>query len=72
MQDQKMSPSAQKEASMLQPHPPIIRTAANALADRNIPLMEYRQQIEWRCGYPSVLAVQYAVFYSGSLDLGLS
>lgn len=42
--------------------PPIIRTAAKALANRNIPVVEYGQQIQWRHGEPVVLLlVEWAV-----------
>lgn len=46
-----------KEMSSLQPHAHITRVAAKALADRNIPVVEYGQQIEWRNGDPVVLLV---------------
>lgn len=54
---QKMEPLPQKEMSSLQVHLPITRVAAKALTDRNIPVVEYGQQIEWRCGDPVVLLV---------------
>lgn len=54
-----MEPPPQKEISSLQPHLPITRLAAKALADRNIPVVEYGQQIEWRCGDPVVLLVSF-------------
>ena len=67
---QKMEPSPQKETSSLQPHAPIVRTAAKALADKNIPLVEYGSQVEWRCGYPLVLLVRDEIFYSAIQSLG--
>ncbi|KAJ6134463.1 hypothetical protein N7523_000785 [Penicillium sp. IBT 18751x] len=57
-----MEQPPQKETSWLQPHAHIIRVAVKALADNNIPLMEYGQQIQWRHGNPVVLAlVEWAV-----------
>ena len=43
-----------------------MRTAAKALIDREIPLMEYGSQVEWRCGYPLVLLVRNDAFYPGN------
>jgi hypothetical protein len=54
-----MEPLPQKE---LQPHLPILRVAAKALADKNIPVVEYGQQIQWRCGDPVVLLVSDKIF----------
>jgi len=57
-----MEPLPQKEPSLLQPHAPIVRVAAKALADKNIPVVEYGQQIQWRCGDPVVLLVSSKTF----------
>ncbi|KAJ5819149.1 hypothetical protein N7474_004740 [Penicillium riverlandense] len=57
-----MDPQLQRETSWLQPHAPIVKVAAKALADRNIPVVEYGQQIQWRNGDPVVLLlVEWAV-----------
>ncbi|KAL4914454.1 hypothetical protein BDW62DRAFT_220123 [Aspergillus aurantiobrunneus] len=50
-----MEPQPQKETPSLQPHARIVRVAAKAIADKNIPVVEYGQQIEWRHGDPVVL-----------------
>lgn len=52
----------QKETSSLQLHAPIVRVAAKALADKNIPVMEYGQQIQWRNGDPVALLVRTKIF----------
>lgn len=52
-----MDPPSQKETTSLQPHAPTMRVAAKALADKNIPVVEYGQQIQWRHGDPVVLLV---------------
>ncbi|KAJ5747474.1 uncharacterized protein N7511_009170 [Penicillium nucicola] len=57
-----MEPLPQKETPTLQPHAPTVRVAAKALADQNIPAVEYGQQIQWRFGDPVVLLlVEWAV-----------
>ncbi|KAE8381581.1 hypothetical protein BDV26DRAFT_255432 [Aspergillus bertholletiae] len=51
-----------KETSSRQIVAPIVREAAKALADKNIPMVEYGQQIQWRHGEPVVLLlVEWAV-----------
>ncbi|GFF52574.1 hypothetical protein IFM51744_07882 [Aspergillus udagawae] len=51
-----------KETPSLQPHARFIRIAARALANKNIPVVEYGQQIQWRHGEPVVLLlVEWAV-----------
>ncbi|OJJ50323.1 hypothetical protein ASPZODRAFT_58781 [Penicilliopsis zonata CBS 506.65] len=43
-------------------HAPIVRLAARALADKNIPVVEYGQQVQYRGGDPMVLLlVEWAV-----------
>lgn len=54
---ERWSNSARKSHHRYNPMPPIIRTAAKALANRNIPVVEYGQQIQWRHGEPVVLLV---------------
>ncbi|KAG2412945.1 hypothetical protein HFD88_010504 [Aspergillus terreus] len=45
-----------------QPHAPLVRIAAKALADKEIPMVEYGQQIQWRHGDPvGLLLVEWAV-----------
>ncbi|GFF46548.1 hypothetical protein IFM46972_08068 [Aspergillus udagawae] len=44
-----------EETPSLQPHARFIRIAAKALANKNIPVVEYGQQIQWRHGEPVVL-----------------
>ncbi|PLN79010.1 hypothetical protein BDW42DRAFT_173823 [Aspergillus taichungensis] len=57
-----MEPSPQKETPSLQPHAPIMRAAGKDLANKNIPLVEYGSQVQWRCGYPLVLLlIEWAV-----------
>ncbi|KAJ5888415.1 hypothetical protein N7495_008456 [Penicillium taxi] len=36
-------------------HAPIVSVAAKALAEKNIPIVEYGEQIQWRYGDPAVL-----------------
>ncbi|EED14423.1 conserved hypothetical protein [Talaromyces stipitatus ATCC 10500] len=50
-----MEPQPQKETSSLQPHASIVRVAAKALVDKNIPVVEYGQQVQWRRGDPVAL-----------------
>lgn len=50
-----MEPQPLKETSWLQNHLPIVRVAAKALVDKNIPVVEYGQQVLWRLGDPVVL-----------------
>jgi hypothetical protein len=52
-----MDPPPEKEKLSLQPHAPTISVAAKALADKNIPVVEYGQQIQSRHGDPVVLLV---------------
>ncbi|KAF3013115.1 hypothetical protein E8E15_001841 [Penicillium rubens] len=43
-------------------HAPIVRVAAKALVEKNIPIVEYGEQIQWRYGDPVVLLrVEWAV-----------
>ncbi|PLB47298.1 hypothetical protein P170DRAFT_362036 [Aspergillus steynii IBT 23096] len=51
-----------EETSLTQHHAPIISVAAKALAKKDIPVVEYGQQIQWRYGDPVVLLrVEWAV-----------
>jgi hypothetical protein len=52
-----MEPSSQEETFQQQIHHPIVRIAAEALADGGIRVVEYGQHIEWRHGDPVVLMV---------------
>lgn len=65
MHEQKIEPSPRYKTASQQPHAPIISAAAKALIDREIPLMEYGSQVEWRHGYPLVLMVRNNAFYPG-------
>jgi hypothetical protein len=53
-----MESQPQKKTSSLQCHGPIVRVAAKALVDKNIPMVEYGQQVQWRYGDPVVLLVR--------------
>lgn len=57
-----MEPLPRKETTSLQLHAPILSVATKALADKNIPVMEYGQQIQWRWGDPVVLLVSIDTF----------
>jgi hypothetical protein len=43
-------------------HAPIVRVAAKALVEKNIPIVEYGEQIQWRYGDPVVLLVSIKAF----------
>lgn len=58
-----MEPQPQKETLWLQDHAPIVRVAAKALVDKNIPVVEYGQQVMWRLGDPVVLLVSDKDFW---------
>ena len=57
-----MEPLPRKETTSLQEYAPIVSVAAKALADKNIPVMEYGQQIQWRWGDPVALLVSIDPF----------
>lgn len=46
-----------EETLSTQHHAPIVSVAAKALVEKNIPVMEYGEQIQWRYGDPVVLLV---------------
>ena len=48
----------QNKTPRLQHHAPVVSAAAKALADENIPVVEYGEQIRWRHGDPIVLSVR--------------
>lgn len=41
---------------------PIVSVAAKALADKNIPVVEFEKQVKWRHGDPVVLTVSNKTF----------
>ncbi|KAJ5219981.1 hypothetical protein N7468_009185 [Penicillium chermesinum] len=52
----------QEETLPRQHHAPIVSVAAKALAEKNIPVVEYGEQIQWRYGDPVLLLrVEWAV-----------
>ena len=57
--DSKMESPIQK---WIQPCLPIVSVAAKALADKNIPVVEFGQQVKWRHGDPVVLSVSNKAF----------
>lgn len=59
LDDSKMELSPRKQ---IQPCLPIMRVAAKALSDKNIPVVEYGQQVRWRHGDPMVLFVSSKTF----------
>lgn len=46
----------------IQPRLPIVSVAAKALVDKNIPVVEFGQQVKWRHGDPVVLSVSNKTF----------
>ena len=53
-----MESEPQEETPSLQSHVDSVSVAAKALVDKNIPVVEYGQQIQWRHGDPLVLFVR--------------
>lgn len=51
----------EEEILSRQHHAPIVSVAAKALAEKNIPVVEYGEQIQWRYGDPVVLLVSTKV-----------
>ena len=50
-----MDSPPQEATAFPEGHLPNMQEAARALANRDIPLVEYGQQIQWRFGYDVVL-----------------
>jgi hypothetical protein len=62
-----MEQPPQKKIPSLQSQAPIAR-AAKALADKNISVVEYGQQVQWRLGNPVVLMVSSkSIFWVSAL-----
>jgi hypothetical protein len=61
--DRNMDPLPQDKPPSQQLHAGITRIAAKALVDKNIPLVEWGQQVQWRCGYPLVLIVRDEIIF---------
>ena len=52
---QKETSPRQEETLSRQHHAPVVSVAAKALVEKNIPVVEYGEQIQWRYGDPVVL-----------------
>ena len=50
----------EEERLSRQHHAPIVSVAAKALAERDVPIVEYGEQIQWRYGDPTVPLVSKA------------
>lgn len=55
----------EEETLWTQHHAPIVSVAAKALTEKNIPIVEYGEQIQWRYGDPVVLLVSIKVLFCG-------
>lgn len=66
-----MEPPPFEPEESLQLRALLMPTPAKALIDKDIPLVEYGPQMEWRNGYPEVLVVSYEfhIYHSASWTL---
>lgn len=55
----------EEETLWTQHHAPIVSVAAKALTEKNILIVEYGEQIQWRYGDPVVLLVSIKVLFCG-------